>query len=379
MKNNLKIKNNPFFIIVLVALNILLILGINYYVSLLNFFNTMITNNSNFSRVLISMNGEYDFDEVKNNISNNKHVISVWSNLDYEGYGKIISIKSDNVDGGIIIESINKNTKEMVNGIMPLKEYELICPSNFFPDYSFVKKYDYFKQINIENSLNENISIKFRDILDTNFKLVGIYDNSYDYTSPNVCYTTGETLSKLNLLSNEQLDKTMIIAELDDINNIDDLYSIRHISTIDKIAEINHSIIDDAIKTITILLIILIIVIIVSVYLIYNRSIISNLRNIGILLVIGLTRNKVKNIYYYNSIKIGLLSTTVALTINLLLSKYFTLILLHKKVGLALMKINISCYSIIIGYFITLLCLFISSYITLKKIDNLEINEALYD
>ena len=95
--------------------------------------------------------------------------------------------------------------------------------------------------------------------------------------------------------------------------------------------------------------------------------------------MIGYSSSKIKKIYYIEVLILISIAYLLSTGISYFVCHNFVDWFLTNEVFLSLIKVNLNIYLLIATCFINLIIMCLSIFISLKKIDKMEINEILYD
>lgn len=358
---------------------------ISYYNGVKNLWDKWINNSYDFSLSYIVFDDEIiSQKDLLNKIKNNPHVRDIFLYDSFFGSAIIEEFSSSNISGEISIMGTIVGNKKILYGreFSEKNIMEIICPSNFFPDSIYVNNsYNLKKTIDLKNYLDKPIKMKYLWEYDITMKLVGIIDSTFDYSEPNICYVSHSTLKKLNNLYQQDLnvDAMPIYLQLDDISSIDDIKKYDGVMDVVQVKKIKTDVVDRIINIICVTIFITIIAMFSLSYLIYTRKIKNQYKQIGIMKIVGYKTKIIKSIYYLEILIISLVSVMASYFIVSYLSSKFVDVFLYSDPQFSNMNLFISPYSILITIILTNIILYFSTSIALKKIDNFEVRDVIYE
>jgi len=393
MKNNLKdyilmnIKNNKtnlLIVLVLIIFQILVIVGASYYSSIKNFWNEFMSNSYEFDLVYIIEENLNNREALVKKLKENTHVKDVFQYDEFISFGTLKEFQDENKNGEIELFGTISGVKKIVLGKDIEKNFEMICPANFYPDsliYNNNSNYNYKNSISLRDKLDQKLKMNFIGTMPIELKLVGIFDDNYDFSSPNVCYVSHDTLKQLNLKYQKDLEvqEMPIYILLDDIQNADVLLDYEEITEYTKMKEINREVGDKVIRITGISTLLFGLCIGLLIYFLFMRRVKNESRNIAILSLVGFSKKKIKKLYYFEIIILYVMSFVVALIISYFIAFHFVEWFLWNSPSLSLIKVVISKFAIFGCLIINILLLLISSKKSLSKIDELNISELIYE
>lgn len=375
-------KENLIFIAIVLILNLVIIIGLSYYLSIIRFWEDWTKKAYDFNMIIIPPIS----DSTKSELLNNKHVRDVFSYPEYQTYGIFTDFKTSTYNGEVQLIGTIPNTKKILYGsdLSLDNDNEMICPSNFFPDSSiYIGNYNAFKNIDLRPYLNKNINIDYVGLKDSkiSLKLVGIFDGSYDYSYPNFCYTSHSTLKNLNSVYQPDLkgDDFGVFVLLDDISNAKEVLNEYNISSYTVVKRIKTEEGDKLIQIIAIISLVLLLIIFIICYLINSRRIVKNYRNIGLLKVCGYSKKDINKIFYFENIICLFISFVIGIIVSCIIMANFPDIFLVKEPFLSLMHTDVNIIVILLEIFIISLIVILSTKISLNKIEKIDVTEIIYE
>ena len=355
IKRNLFNKKNTLLILVLFFIFIILFFTLNFYF-FINYNKNSTINNIN-SRTITLLENNIDLKKIEN-IDHVLYVIPEYLNST-NVYVNDFNYK--NLKGYIKLTSLVDN-KEIVitRGQNKINKNEAICSANFYPYYLDDK-------INYNSFIKNPIGKTFK-INNTTFTIVGTYNNTKNYTSLNNCYILKEDLQKIK---EKSLDHYLI--RVDSKNNIEDVsqkllnlgfkFSMPNLNTTSKDIE-------------TIIIFIIIIIFIFSFNIIYNfikKKILYNNKHYGILKTCGYPNKEIFKIDFLENI----LLCTTSFIISLITYVILFYIITHYFFNIwdtelynGEITYQIPYYLLFLTYFISIIIIFVTDKILLKKSKN---------
>lgn len=100
---------------------------------------------------------------------------------------------------------------------------EIVCPENFSDDMNDILNN---KMNNIEKYLNQEIILHDSNNNEIKMKLVGLFDSKDGFYEPNECYTSHNTVKKINADINDNIDdgeNVNLYIQVDDNRNLDNV------------------------------------------------------------------------------------------------------------------------------------------------------------
>ncbi len=382
INNTKRKKTNIIFIILLMLINIAIIVGFSSYKSLFSFWNDWLDKSYQFNLVNIN-SGSEDVISIAESLKDNEFVRDVFFNDEYYLSGIASDFVDKNIDGNIKIIGTIPKTKKIIYGQDLNNEINgIICPNNFLPDSQiYLGNYNIDKVIDLKNILNKNINIKLMNEYNTSLKLIGIFDSSYDYSSPDVCYATHETIKELNHKYQPEFSKNPNEAFIlfDNINNAEKVLSKYQRIDYTPVATIKTDIASKILSITNISTIILIIIFFIFTYLICSHNIIKDSKNIGILKICGYDLIDIKKLYYFEYIIIFLISFILSIIISLQLCNIIPIYFFNNNPVLSFLNIHPSIIIIFITLILNILIVYFTVKINIKKIEEMDISEIIYE
>lgn len=113
--------------------------------------------------------------------------------------------------------------------------------------------------------------------------------------------------------------------------------------------------------------------------LINKRKIIKDFKNIGIMIITGYSIKQIKNYKYKESTTISILAYFISLILSSISLKLYKELFLYNDPDLVLTPLNLYILAIIISLIITILTSLISTFYALKRIDEMEVLDIIYE
>ena len=264
---------------------------------------------------------------------------------------------------------------KVTKGTSNLKDYEMICPSNFYP-YDINSEANVLDKIYPKNFFNMNKSIGKTFNIDINnqnisLKLVGTYDNYRYYESFNTCFISESTYNKLDIPKKDSY--TLVVDNIKNIENVNE--------TVKKLGfNFNsHYYNDDGITALP--LFTCIVICLISYLVLYNfikKKIKYNANKYGILKACGYPNKEILKIEYLENIIISLPSMFFSFIIATIIYKivifnnYFLYFIANGEISVIIPK---EVYLIV--YVIAFIILTIVTIITMKIYLNKSIENLL--
>lgn len=375
-------KINILYLLLLILVSIIMIVGFSLHKSLINFWNTATEKGYQYNLINIS-SATADMVYIANDLKNNEKVRDVFFTDEYMSSGTFTDFISDKTNGHVSLIGTIPETKKIKYGYdLSGEGNEIICPDNFIPDESiYLGDYNPKNIIDLRNYLGEEITINYIDQHEIKLKLVGIIDSKYDFSSQNECYVNHSTLKSLNQKYQKELSeyKQEIFLLLNNIKDADEIVNKYNDVEYIKVYTINKELGLKIIKITTYTSFILLIGLVLFTYTLNNRKIINNYKYIEILKICGYTNENIKNIFYLEKILLYLISLIFTYIISKFIIKNISLWFFSTNPYLSFIDITINYKVFIITIIINIIIILLSTTYGLKKIENYEVNEIIYD
>lgn len=386
IKNFIRDKKNIISVILISLIFSLILFCFSYAKSIHNYWDDSVTKLVDYRTYIVSFDSQkYDVKSAIKKLKGYNHVVEVF---DEESYLISMKVRDDeivkNKENGIFLIGSIKNPINIIYG-KDLSDYDgekmpLICAKQFYPFIENTQQeYVKSKSIDITDKIGYEMNMSF--ILSEEkeqFEIVGLYDAEANHTHGNVCYTTLESVKKLNnkyqseVFNNEEVNYVYMI--IDNIENKDivskeiesDGFKI-NISTL----HINKDMGNTIIKFVSIISLITICLSVVAFIFIIIKKIVKRKDDYLILKTSGYSDNKIiliNNIELLCNFVFGLLFSLVFYTIYIYL---FQKIYLYDKIIFSKLNIQINYIAVIVTIAIAILIILFSSvYLKLKLIKN---------
>ncbi|MBR1376658.1 MAG: ABC transporter permease [Bacilli bacterium] len=378
--------SNWLIILMLTISSVITIVGFSYYNSIHKFWDDWLKNSYDFRLYLISYDYDhYTYDEIKENLLNNEHIVDVFKYTELMVVGNAVDFITVDVDGETKILGTVASTKKILKGNdLGEKKYEIICPSHFLPK-SNIQNGQYDKNLEVDISANIGDVIRFELFPNTknspmvNMTLVGVYDEDYDYSDINICYTNHETISQINrkYQSNVVDEGRGIYILIDNTNNIDNIYEVDGVYEMFAMKQIRTDVADNVFKVTSIFTIVSYILTGVLLLIMFNKKFRNEYRNYGLLLALGYEKKTIKLISYLENLFIIVTFFIIASILNVVVLKNFTKIFLSNQMQLSKINIGISLIALLFSTIVLLIIVYIFSYRNSKKIEEMNIIDVL--
>ena len=377
----MKNKSNYLIFLILLILNLIIILGFSYYGSIREMWVTMTQKDYKFRTYLLYVENQDDADKIIEEIKTHDGVEDVYKSSEKQAYA---DININDKKGQIGLYGTVANTHKIIYGKDLENDYDLICPVDL---YIYGLDYDKSKTLNLKDKINSKITLNYVGKGEEEFNLVGLFDRSYDYSDADDCFTTHNTIGSLNEKYTEDFIMFGQVAESSDnifvllskgtdpsfLSNIEGVYNSG------VIAFVNTTLGDRVILITGILSIVMTLFSLTLCFLMYSRKIKKEYKNIGILMLVGYSNKKIKSKKYIENFIINILSSIFSIFISIILLNLYNEFSLSKDASLTLVNATISPLSIIISLVTILIITLISTYFALKKIDNMDPLEVIYE
>lgn len=266
-------------------------------------------------------------------------------------------------------------------------EKVMICADNFYP-YQERTVYETSKN-NIKKftaRIGEVLPLSFIDSNEIEeFKLIGVYNAELNKTDGNLCYTSFETVSNLNLYYQKEFYSQKdalfpIIMIVDDVKNINDtLNNIEQdgFYTNGAVLGINSKVGEEIISIMKIITILIFILTLGVIIFISFKTYSNRKKTFGILKTVGFKDGSISSLYYFQTVYqitlVIILSTILSYThINL-----FKMLFLNKNLIFNGMSFEVPIiYLIIVSIFLLVILLFLT-FITNLKVKSSSIVDIL--
>lgn len=373
-------KINILFIALLTILGTVCLFGFSYYSGINSYWTKTLNNSYDYDLVLVNYDENIlSKDDVKTEIFKNNSVKDVFFYNEFMWWGQLPQYNNKFFDGQIHMVGTVANTKKIITGNdLSSNKYEIICPNNFFPGTIMNNNYNIKNTIDLSDKVGSTIEIAYLGQELIEFKLIGLFDISYDFTEPNYCYVNHETLNELNDIYQPELDLgDYFFVLLNDIDKQNNLSNYDGVSDIIQVKTLKKDVGNKVLAITGFSVGILIIISVVLGSLIFTRRLMSEYKNIGIMMLVGYTNKDIKNLKYIEVIYITLISFCLSILFAYLIARNYVNMFLWNDPQLSLISINITTLSILITLSLISITMIGTTFIVLKKIDELEVCEVI--
>lgn len=378
-------KTNIVLIILLTICSTIIIFGISYYISIKNFWNDWLNNSYDFRLHLVMYDPEITNQEKLIQQLSEQKLDDVFTYPEYSIFGYALEFQNDSVDGETRIIGTVPNTKKIIKGRdLESNLYEIICPSNFLPKSNIQnKEYDASLEVDMSSYLNGKLTLNvFYSNYNDNaidFKIVGLYDESYDYSNTNVCYTNHETIKSINQKYQPLLfeDDYPIYILINESTNLEEIRNIDGVEDVVQMKTIKTSVGDDILKVTLILSYVSIFASFIIIILIFKKRFENRFREYGLMLALGYTRKDLKVINLFEIIVTLSLSLILSILISYILAYIFPTIILKNDMQLSKLNINIELVPLIISIIVSFIILLLINICIIRKLKKSSIKSAI--
>ncbi len=376
-------KRNSIIICLMIICSTIAMFSLSYMLSIKQFWNTWTENSYDFRLYYISNNDENtDKNVLIESLKNNKNIEDVFSYLEFMSFGTIDEFKTDDTNGQINIIGTIPNTKKIKLGQdLSEKDFEIICPSNLFPNTMMsTSEYDSKREINIDSRINDEIIISIFSDSDNSekFKLVGTYDEKYDFSDSNICYTTHSTIKKINSKYQPDLKESGDIYFLLSKNGkITDIGKIEGIDEVIKVKELKKNIGDEVINVSILSIIIMFITIYIFIYLITINKLKNNYKKYGIMRALGYSTGDIRNLLYTEIIYLIFFSQIIAIFITKFTTILYPKIFFSNDMQLSKLIIKIPTKILIVNIILSSVFIFIANNKNISFLKKMNIKEIM--
>ncbi len=390
-KNVYRSKINFINIILLAICSSVIIFGVSYVFAIKNFGADWAKKSIDFRTYVVTYDDlKISEEEAINKLKQFDHVDDVSPNIGYIFFGMAIDYINDNLDGQMVIRGVTKDGIKVILG-ENLEKYTgenvLICSKQFNPNsQAYYVDYDINNTIDLTNSIGKNIKL---EMIDTNtieqFKLIGLYDSNYNYSSGDTCYTTFETVQKINQKYQSDVYQNTDSQVLPIIMIIDNSDSFNLIETKLKengfyaspIITINTKVGNNIIKIVSLLAVSLCIISFLTMLISSLKTINDSEKEFAIFSAIGFSNKKInliKCIEFSIVVVIGFILSILISKISLTILKNQYLI---NNVEFSRMNVPINGWGLILSFIVLCIISFIVVCISSYKIEKINIANSL--
>lgn len=368
-----------------------ILFGLKFNKSVNNYWNNSVTNLIDYRTYLTY----YDYDkytetEAINELYSIRNIASV---SPYSSY--LINLTSNDFkknQSSVLLIGVPKNEIEVIDGIT-FKDYNeninpIICPDTFKP---YINKSGIHLQQNIPLSkyVNKQLSFSFINNNEKNiFKLIGLYDSKLNQLESNVCYTTTDIVSSLNMKYQPEVYKNEdgvyypLVVVLDNIKNSEETLEVMSkkgftINEGSAVLKLDTSSGDKIFNYISIIVLIVSLLFLIMDCIFIVKYYKSNSKNYFILKSLGFNNNKLHLINMMEMILLFLLTSIFGVCIEKIIETIFSIFIQQKIAAFSnmMMENNIMYYIICESFLIINISIII--FITNKKISKLGLSNFL--
>ncbi len=393
LRDFVRCKENIINVILLSILLTLIIFGISFRDSLLNFWDDLTNKSYNYRLFLVT----YDFnniteEEALKKLENFPHVVQVFNAKGLSIVGQALNFVDDKHDGYFYIFGAPEDGLPLISG-ENLKKYEdenvLICPKGFNPDSFASEDNDKSDRINMESYLGITTDLSLAGQQEKEqFTIVGLYDDDYSYSTGEICYSSFKTVQRLNekyqkeaFESNTQEGIEVfypIYFVIDDVKNLNNLQILLEKEGLfpENVTRIDSETGSQIISILTVVIIILFFITIIMIIILNLKRLDEKEKELAINTALGYTAKMNALFFLYESLIISCVSFCLALFINIFFSTIIKRILLKGALYFNFhLSINwIGCF---LAFLISIFIPLIINLIMLKKISKIPIVEIL--
>lgn len=394
LKNIFRNKINIISIILLAISSAIIIYGFSYVTSIFSLWGDWTRKAIDFRTLIIY----YDYekmseDEALEKLRKYKHIEDVTTSAGYlVGGNTIKEFINDKFDGSLTIRGVTKNSLRIIKGSdFSDEENELICAMQFNPTSNSHKvDYDINEMIDLTGYIGKTLEINVAGSENVEkFKLIGVYDTNYDYSAGDVCYATFNTVRKLNEkyqphvfgIGENAEDDTYypVYVIIDDADNLDEVATKLEKDGFysEVVTRINTKVGDRIIRIVLILTWVTCILSLAIILITSLRRINEQKKEFAICKAIGYMKKDINRNLYLESIIISCISFIVSIIfaiIALIILKNYVLV---SNVEFSRMDLNISGLGMIVAFIVSCIIPIIATYISTKKIDEINILSLL--
>ena len=231
MKIFFRDKRNIILIILISLIFSLILFCFSFAKSINDYWNDSTTKLVDYRTYVVSFdNQKYNLNTAIEKLKSYKHVVEVFKE---ESYLISMTVKDNEIvkdeNNGIFLIGSIENPIDIIAG-KDLSNYSgneipLICAKQFYPFIENSQE-DYVKSksIDLTNKLGKTFNMAFITSNEVEkFKIVGLYDAEENHTHGNVCYTTLDSVAKLNnkyqynVFNNEEVNYVYMV--IDNVKN----------------------------------------------------------------------------------------------------------------------------------------------------------------
>lgn len=314
------------------------------------------------------------------------HVIDVYSDSEYFTALKLANPK---IEGeffvyGSSLESLPKIKKGRVFD----SEYEIICPSLFYPSTDIINDEKIFKDkiIDMDKLIGETLKASYTKVIsfknetyeleeqELSLKVVGTFQNNKTMIDENICYSSQNLVGLINKDIEENLDLSgqinSIMVRVDSIKNINEVIEELYLKGYDASQVLSFDpTFFNMINVICWTLFVLCIIFIVALFIFNNRKIYEEVKyEVRLLKTLGYTEKNINSIIYFkNTI---LISIPIIFLLILLGGFYilYRILLINNPFLFYKVPICFNWWSLLFIIIIILFFMFLTTIMLLKKL-----------
>lgn len=367
----------------------IIIFGFSYLDSISNLWNDWTRKSVDFRTYVVN----YDFDsmteqEAIEKLSSFDHILKVTPSSGYIVSALAVDYIDDNNDGQINIRGVTTDSINIISGDDFSKTTnELICATKFNPNSNIYNTdFEIDTSFDLTEKIGSTINLKIAGSSEIEtFKLIGLYDSNYDYSAGNVCYATADTVQFLNqkyqpkVFDIDELNKDgfatylPIYIIIDDVDNSNMLLKKLESNGFyaSRVITINTEIGDNIVK-VTLTLAWVTCILSLAILLFSNMARINNRKKeFAIMKSIGYTKKNINELLYTESFIMSIISVVIGIILSfialIILKKYFII----SSVEFSRMTLKLSVTGLLIGIIISVVIPIVSSFISTKKIEEI--------
>lgn len=361
--------------------SVISVFGVSYYLSIKKFWYDWTNKAYEFKTYLVAYDSDIISDKELYDKISNENISDIYYYYQYNVVGTAFEYKSDEVNGEIQIIGTVPNTKKIKYGRNVENDYEVVCPSKFLPSSKVYESYNSNLEIDMKDKIGTDLKLEPIDINnpDMTFKIVGLYDETYDYSYTNECFTNHSTIEKINRINQPKLfeNQYSLFILANDYTNFDSIKNIEGVVDIQQMQTIKTSVGTDILKTTSIMLMGSYIATTIILILLFKKNMERKNKSFGIMLSIGYDRNSIKQINNIEIIIILLVSTIISTIILYLLAYIFPILFLKSDIQLCRININVRLYLLILNLIVSYLLLVILNRKSIKLLEKNDIKNIV--
>ena len=362
-------KRNIILVILISLVFSLILFGFSYIKSINNYWDNSMKKLVDYRTYIVTFDKQkYNLNTAIEKLKSYEHVVEVF---DEKTYLISMTVKDDKIvkdkNNGIFLIGSIKTPINIIEGD-DLSNYSgneipLICAKQFYPFIEY-KQENYVKSKNIDltNKIGYSFNMSFITSNELEkVKIVGLYDAEENHTQGNVCYTTFDSVKKLNnkyqydVFNNEEVNYTYMI--IDNVKNesivtntiINDGFKI-----ITPTLHINKDMGNAIMKNISLISLITILFSFVTFIFVFTKKVLNRKTDYLIMKSSGYPNSKIIFINNVETICCFIVGFILSLALFIFYIYAFQKIYLYDKIVFSGLNIQISYFSIIIILIITI-------------------------